>query len=59
MIMRRALVSTMLQLTNSEAENYPSGECLSIMSEAVENATSECWTGEPLLPECFAEPCSW
>lgn len=50
MIMRRALVSTMLQLTNSEAENYPSGECLSIMSEAVENATSECWTGEPLLP---------
>ena len=45
MILRRALVSTMIQLTNSASEKYPSGECLSIMSEAVENATSECWVG--------------
>lgn len=45
MILRRALVSTMIQLTNSASEDYPSGECLSIMSEAVENATSECWVG--------------
>lgn len=45
MILRRALVSTMIQLTNRESESYPSGECLSVMSEAVETATSECWVG--------------
>jgi len=45
MILRRALVSTMIQLTNQAAEDYPSGECLSIMAQAVEDATMECWTG--------------
>jgi len=45
MLLRRALVSTMVQLTSAESAQFPSGECLSIMSEQVENSTSVCWTG--------------
>lgn len=45
MILRRAVVSTMVQLTNAEAEKYPSGECLAIMSEQVENAVNVVWVG--------------
>jgi len=45
MLLRRALVSTMVQLTSSESARFPSGECLSIMSEQVENSTAVCWTG--------------
>ena len=38
MILRRAVVGTLLQLTNAEGEKFTSGKCLAIMSEQVENA---------------------
>ena len=45
MILRKGLVSTMVQLTPGATEEYPTGKVLSIMSESVEDAVSTCWAG--------------
>ena len=45
MILRRAVVGTLLQLTSSAKERFTSGECLAIMSEQVEASVNVCYLG--------------
>jgi len=45
MILRRAIVGTVLRLTTEAMDTHPTGEVVSVAVEAVETAVMKCWLG--------------